>query len=278
MGDSNLKNIWQEDNDYGKLETLTDEAVKKAEEKLGVKLSDSYINLLKQQNGGYLNYNAHPAEGATTWADGYAGVDHILGIGLGEERGILDSEYLIQEWDLPKNIVLISGDGHTWIALDYRSNEAEPAIIYIDTEQQQEIMLAKNFEGFINGLIEYSEEEMDTPDSEVSEQETKEYYSKIDNLMETGTPKEINNLFAKILSTNNELIRYMVERMRRHKKPKVHFKLLLFLSCCAEGDNKGILEDDYLLDVLQELSLSQNKDVKEFALYSLKQLQNRLGI
>lgn len=152
-----MKNIWQEDNDYGKLETLTDEAVKKAEEKLGVKLPDSYINLLKQQNGGYLNYNAHPAEGASSWAEGYASVDHILGIGLGEERGILDSGYLIQEWDLPENIVLISGDGHSWIALDYRNNETEPTITYIDTEQQQEIMLANNFEGFINGLVEYEE-------------------------------------------------------------------------------------------------------------------------
>lgn len=96
-------------------------------------------------------------------------------------------------------------------------------------------------------------------------------------MIRKGTPKEIDRLFTKILSTNSELKRYMVEKMRLHENPKVHFSLLLYLSCCAEGDNKGSLEDDYLFDVLYDLSKSKNKDVNEFALFSLEQLQSRLN-
>ncbi|MBN8233885.1 hypothetical protein JF544_01445 [Halobacillus kuroshimensis] len=69
----------------------------------------------------------------------------------------------------------------------------------------------------------------------------------------------------------------MVEKMRHHKKPKVHFNLLLYLSCCVEGDNEGRLEGDYLYEVLHELSQSSNKNVKGFAMYYLEKLQSRLN-
>lgn len=150
-----MKSIWQEDNEYGKLEPLSDEVVKKAEDILKIKLPNSYINILKQQNGGCIKFNAHPSDVPTSWADDHVNVDHLFGIGLGKEKGILESEYLIQEWGLPKNVLLISGDGHSWIALDYRNSKAEPPVIFIDVEQNQEIRLAKNFEEFINGLVDY---------------------------------------------------------------------------------------------------------------------------
>ncbi len=273
-----MKSIWQEDNEYGRLEPLSDEMVKKAEEMLKVNLPSSYINILKQQNGGYIKYNAHPTDVPTSFAATHVNVEHIFGIGFGKEKGIVDSQYLIDEWGLPENLVLISGDGHSWIALDYRKNKTEPPIIFIDVEENQEISLAKSFEEFINGLVEYIEEEdSDLNNPSLSEHEIKDYYAKIDDVIQKGTPKEIDRLFTNILSTNNELVRYMVEKMRQHAKPKVHFNLLLYLMCCAEGDNKGSLEDDYLNEVLNELSKSKNKDVKEFALYSLEQLQSRLN-
>ncbi|MEC2074038.1 SMI1/KNR4 family protein [Alkalihalophilus marmarensis] len=272
-----MKPIWQAGNDCGKLEPLTEEMIKKAEADLEIKLPDSYIKLLKQQNGGYLKFNAHPTDVQTSWASNHVQVDHLFGIGVGTEKGILDSSYLIQEWDLPENIVLISGDGHAWIALDYRNTNSEPAVMYIDVEQEHELQLAHNFESFINGLIDYSEEEeVDIAESELSDQEIKDYYTQIDDVIKNGTPKDIDRLLTKVLSTTNELIRYMVEKMRQHEKPKVHYNLLLFLMCCAEGGNKGILEDEYLDEVLQELYLSKNKDVKELAQYSLEQLQSRL--
>nr|WP_050614431.1 SMI1/KNR4 family protein [Bacillus testis] len=77
-------------------------------------------------------------------------IDHILGIG--EENGILESAYLIEEWELPNNIVLISGSGHSWVALDYRDTEEEPPVIFIDAEEGQIIELASGFELFLRSL------------------------------------------------------------------------------------------------------------------------------
>ncbi|MGY3215794.1 hypothetical protein ACVWWV_000296 [Bacillus sp. TE9122W] len=42
----------------------------------------------------------------------------------------MDSAYLIKEWELPEGLVLISGDGHTWVAMDYRKMKKNPAIHY----------------------------------------------------------------------------------------------------------------------------------------------------
>ncbi|MEF7563617.1 SMI1/KNR4 family protein [Bacillus infantis] len=145
-----MKNIWQEDDEYYKLEPLKDKEVERAEKKLKVKLPKSYIYLLKIQNGGYINYNSFPSNVPTSWADDHINIDHILGIG--EEKGILESEYLIKEWGLPKNIVLVSGSGHSWVALDYRNTKVEPPVIYIDMESEQIIELAPNFDIFLNGL------------------------------------------------------------------------------------------------------------------------------
>lgn len=160
-----MEKIWQEDDEYYKLEPLTEKDVERTEEKLKIKLPKSYINLLKVQNGGYINYDSFPTDVPTSWADDHINVDHILGIG--EENGILESEYLIQEWELPKNIVLVSGSGHSWVALDYRNTKEEPPVIYIDADSGQIIELAPNFETFLNGLyveeteLEYSNFEQD---------------------------------------------------------------------------------------------------------------------
>lgn len=145
-----MKKIWKENAEYYKLAPLTDKVVEKAEEKLKVKLPKSYIKLLKVQNGGYINYDSFPSDVPTSWADDHINVEHILGIA--EENGILESEYLIQEWGLPKNIVLVSGSGHSWVAFDYRNTKEEPPVIYIDVDPEKIIELASNFDTFLNGL------------------------------------------------------------------------------------------------------------------------------
>ena len=144
------KAIWNvEDNDY-KLAPLTEEMIEKAEAKLKVKLPQSYLNLLKEQNGGSIQYNAFPMTVPTSWAEDHINVDHILGIGV--EQGIVESDYFINEWGLPENIVLICGDGHSWVAFDYRNPTAEPPIIYVDVDAEQIIEIASSFNEFLEGL------------------------------------------------------------------------------------------------------------------------------
>ena len=56
---------------------------------------------------------------------------------------------------MPERLVLLSGDGHTWIALDYRNVAENPPVIFIDNEFEEIIELAPNFESFLQNLTTY---------------------------------------------------------------------------------------------------------------------------
>jgi hypothetical protein len=179
--------IWQEDSDYYKLEPLTDEMVKKAEEKLKIKLPQSYINILKDQNGGYIKFNSYPTDVPTSWADDHINVDYILGISL--EDGILKSEYFIEEWEMPQGLVLFNGDGHTWIAFDYRHVSSEPPIVYIDNEDEKIIKIANHFDEFLEGLYTEESEPFDEVELQMKEYSKEEFETLIqqDNVEEISS-------------------------------------------------------------------------------------------
>ena len=48
--------------------------------------------------------------------------------------------------------MLLSGDGHYWVALDYREGRAEPAVVWFDNEVDEDIQLAPDFLTFVEGL------------------------------------------------------------------------------------------------------------------------------
>lgn len=78
-------------------------------------------------------------------------------MGIGHAEGVLsllDTPYLVQEWDLPAQVVLITGDGHTWIGLDYRAcgPRGEPSITWFDAEMETELALAPDFRSFVEAL------------------------------------------------------------------------------------------------------------------------------
>lgn len=186
-----VNHIWEANNDELKLKPLTGKIVKKAEEQFKVKLPNSYLEILKEQNGGYIIYNAHPSPVPTVWGGSFITIDHIKGIGNGE--GILENDYFIKEWDMPEGLILINGDGHTWIAFDYRNCASEPPIVYVDNESEQIIQVADGFQEFLNHL--YNEEAEIFEDDEFHLEE----YSEQD--------------FEKIIQQNNldEMIRTLMQ-------------------------------------------------------------------
>ncbi|MET7646729.1 SMI1/KNR4 family protein [Streptomyces sp. NPDC005426] len=118
------QSLWDTGSDYGVQPPVTAEVILEAERLLNVTLPGSLLDLLRQQNGGRLtgSRNAFPTSGPTSWSADHVPVDSLLGIGHRERMiSVLDSPYLIEEWDLPAPVVLVSGDGHCWIGLDYRS-------------------------------------------------------------------------------------------------------------------------------------------------------------
>lgn len=151
--------IWDVDSRQYRLDSLLEEDIQLAEAYFGVKLPDDYIKLLKIQNGGTLICNALPIALNRWGGDDYLEIDNLRGIN--KDKGIMETDYFKQEWGISKsNIILISGDGQSWIALDYNLG-ADPKVIYIETDTERITQIYDTFQEFINHLYihEHDEEE-----------------------------------------------------------------------------------------------------------------------
>lgn len=166
-----MKSFWEIDEEgYYTLKKVNEAEIAKAEKKLGITFPDTYKKLILEQNGGYTIHNAFPTTHSNSWAEDHIQFNHLLGIA--EDEGIMDSAYLIKEWELPEGLVLINGDGHTWVAMDYRKTKENPAIHYFDVEMEEDFKLADSFDEFIEGLYtaEYTvDEEAAAAEYELSE-------------------------------------------------------------------------------------------------------------
>ncbi|WP_393087545.1 SMI1/KNR4 family protein [Streptomyces sp. LN704] len=154
--------VWDTGDDHGVLPPLTEQAVLEAEGLLSVTLPGSLLDLLRHQNGGQVSHgwNAFPTRRPTSWSADHVPFDSVMGIGRRERTlSMLDSPYLVEEWGLPTAVVLLSGDGHYWIGLDYRAcgRHGEPSVTWFDTDDNSELALAPNFRSFAEGLTPVSE-------------------------------------------------------------------------------------------------------------------------
>lgn len=175
-----MRKFWLDDEDDLVLDPIKKKDIILAEEKLGVELPTPYKELIKKQNGGYIKRTVLPINFSTSSVEDYIEVDSILGIG---EEGILDSQYLINEWKLPNNLVLLNGDGHTWVAMDYRGKTKDPSIVYIDVVEEVEVQLASSFSEFIEGLQEEDNviEEIDLAEDEITKEQAKNIFKTSDD-------------------------------------------------------------------------------------------------
>ena len=102
---------------------------------------------MKQQNGGELNTKRLET------GEEVICVDYLNGIGTKSGEGILLSSTLKREWGLSNRFVYLFGDGHTWLALDYRRYKGDnPPVTYIDLEQNVKQVIAPDFEVFLSQL------------------------------------------------------------------------------------------------------------------------------
>jgi hypothetical protein len=142
---------------HGVQPALTQAIVADAEQTLGLRLPASLLALLRVRNGGGVvaDRNAFPTDRPTSWSEDHIPFTHLLGVGTGGRgRSLLETPYLVTEWELPFPVVLLSGDGHYWIALDYRTRGplAEPSVTWFDTDSDTELPLAPDFRTFVEGL------------------------------------------------------------------------------------------------------------------------------
>ena len=126
--------------DKSKANTVTDEQIKKVEDKIGYKLPESYLKFLKITNGGDTIIDE-------CWLTRIYGLDE------------LEEEYdlWINEWQYPK-IGIPFGEtqtaGHDIYFMDFREKiNDEPRIIRIDQEfDYEEYLVTRNFEEFLQKL------------------------------------------------------------------------------------------------------------------------------
>jgi hypothetical protein len=135
---------------------VTPGEVTDTERVLGVTLPESLLRLLRLQNGGVVAeaWDACPAP-PNSWAGDHVPFDHVAGAGPpGGDITLSDTPYLVTEWGLPSPVVLLSGDGHYWIALDYRAcgPAGEPPVVWLDVEAGQDLRIAPDFHTFVERL------------------------------------------------------------------------------------------------------------------------------
>lgn len=155
--------------DNYRLTDVTEDSITFAEGKLKVKVPESYIALMQQQNGSELvNKRLEIGEEVIC-------VVYINGIGTKSGERILLSSSLKREWGLSNKFVYLYGDGHTWLALDYRHYQGDnPPVTYIDLERGEKTVIAADFAAFMKLLT--FEESLQSSDNEFGRE--LEYFSR----------------------------------------------------------------------------------------------------
>ncbi|WP_216827454.1 SMI1/KNR4 family protein [Alkalihalobacterium elongatum] len=264
-----MKNIWQKDNHFYRLDPLTQILLTQTEESLKVKLPNSYIELLNQQNGGYIKYNTYPTNEPTIWGKGHIQVDHLLGIG--KKDSILDSNYLIEEWGLPKKIVILSGEGDSWVAFDYRNTIENPPIIYIECESEENkvIKLANSFEEFLDGLTLYEDSHQENEEDNTEEKRGLWTKDEVVKALSSNNHEEIVLTFNFLYALKKKelkkleygtIIECMILQLLEHSNEQIKEIAALYAVHFTE---KRLFSSGYIQQVLTIL-----RDDKDLAVYA----------
>ena len=124
--------------------------LRRFEEEYQVTLPDSYKQFVSDDSRVQQHYEA-PIEGPVPTTLAYFIENNTVSIGGFyspdplRPMSLFSSGYLCEEWQLPKGLVLISGDGHTWIALDYRSTQTDPPVVFVESDSCEHVLIAKSF-------------------------------------------------------------------------------------------------------------------------------------
>lgn len=148
---------------------LTIDIIKSAEQKLGYKLPNELIELLRIQNGGYIRKSLKESLN-----------NKIYGIGpyfpsLSKVNWVEYENWVSFELE---GLIPFDGDGHWYICLDYRSKHV-PEITYIDTECDRQKKIADSFADYLSQLTVTVGDELVINTAEPIE----EFVSKLESLL-----------------------------------------------------------------------------------------------
>ena len=164
--------FWDDTVDLEVFAPLTPADVACAESVLGVRLPVQYVELLKVQNGGYVSheFDALPTDVPTSWAEDHVWFRTLAGIGPADAwPAVTMNAGLLDEWKMPTGLVPLSGDGHFWIALDYRGRapDDEPSVVWYDNEVDEDLTIAPSFLAFVEGLVPMERFAVEDPETDL---------------------------------------------------------------------------------------------------------------
>ncbi|MED4015988.1 SMI1/KNR4 family protein [Sutcliffiella cohnii] len=273
-----MSTIWYRDEE-SHLPPFTEQTVEAVEKKLHVKLPKSYIELMKQKNGFYLEKNCHPSPKPTAWGNRVIELDSLIGIGLGE-NSIGDTDYFLQEWGLRRDVVIISMNPPSFVCLDYRNTKSNPPIVYIDVDENDDFQIAANFEQFLQGLHVRSDEDEILPatTNELSTSKSiQTYKTTIDNVIEEGTADEVDSLFLDVAEHgDDETIQYFVRKIKSYRDARVRYNMTVILYYIVTGERQKLQNDiKFVEEILTELTGDKNKNIKKLAQQAILAVQKK---
>lgn len=143
------------------------EVIREFEKTSGRKLPEALIRLLQTQNGGTTEAICFKPEiPVNPRFENGVPIYEFTGIGRMESYLNLLEETAdyVEEWEMPAEILILFGGGDWWVFLDYREENTvfnEPAVSLFDSDFDTDIVLAENFESFLDQLEElvYNDED-----------------------------------------------------------------------------------------------------------------------
>lgn len=165
--------------DYYEAEPLTIAVIEDVQRQFKVTLPKTYIELMSLQNGGSLSdeKNTYYVNIEGSEEQEIIGVSHLYGISM-DDMAMGGTVYMIEEWEYPENIIIISDEAHYAVCLDYRNYTGDnPPICYIDLELELDIEIAPDFETFIENLTSYVDEDTDEEEDDYDYEDEDEVIS-----------------------------------------------------------------------------------------------------
>lgn len=91
------------------------------------------------------------------FGEGFYTTGNIASIDPNADYSIYDSASSGWDWGLPEDCIAIEGDGHTWLALNYRASSKNPSVVVFETDGGNSLVVAKSFKEFMSGLLPYED-------------------------------------------------------------------------------------------------------------------------
>jgi len=148
------ENFWSKKPKNNRVEyPINDEIIRRAENILDVQFPSTFIQLMKEQNGGEVNFPYY-----TEYKDALPSIEPIHF--EKDDLSILSSKELLEEAELPQGLIVLWTDFHEWLVLDYRKEKEHPTVVNIvenylsDKEEWEFHKIADSFDDFLNQLFE----------------------------------------------------------------------------------------------------------------------------